>query len=83
MRTCLDGRILDLIATVIGCCEPPCGSTPGHPPVKTVRVPDPPGTLVQGRPDPPRAVGPRSHERVGRVRHPFYKASMILTTRTP
>ncbi len=34
----MDGRILDLIATVIGCCEEPRETAPGHPPAETVRV---------------------------------------------
>ena len=34
----LDARILDLIATVIGCCEEPRETAPGHPPAETVRV---------------------------------------------
>ena len=38
MQTALDTRILDLIATVIGCCEKPRHPGPGHPPVETVRV---------------------------------------------
>ena len=36
--TALDARILDPIATVIECCEPPPGPAPGHPPTQTVRV---------------------------------------------
>ncbi len=38
MRTALDTRILDLIATVIECCEPPPEPAPGHSPTQTVRV---------------------------------------------
>ena len=38
MKTVLDIRILDLIATMIGCCEQPRRPAPGHPPAKTVRV---------------------------------------------
>jgi transposase len=34
----LDTKILDLIATVIGCCEAPRETAPGHPPTETVRV---------------------------------------------
>jgi transposase len=34
----LDSKILDLIATVIGCCEEPRETAPGHPPAETVRV---------------------------------------------
>jgi len=34
----LDSRILDLIATVIECCERPREPGPGHPPTETVRV---------------------------------------------
>ena len=34
----MDVRILDLIATVIECCEPPRGRAPGHPPAQTERV---------------------------------------------
>jgi transposase len=34
----LDTRILDLIATVIECCEPPPEPAPGHPRAETVRV---------------------------------------------
>ena len=34
----VDTRILDLIATVIECCEPPRAPAPGHPPTQTVRV---------------------------------------------
>jgi transposase len=37
MRTALDTKILDLIATLIGCCEQPRTSRPGHPPAETVR----------------------------------------------
>jgi transposase len=36
--TALDTRILDLIATVIECCEPLPEPAPGHPPTQTVRV---------------------------------------------
>ena len=36
--TALDTRILDLIATVIECCEPQPKPAPGHPPAETVRV---------------------------------------------
>ena len=38
MRTALDTRILDLIATVIECCEQPGEPAPGHPVTETVRV---------------------------------------------
>ncbi len=38
MRTALDTRILDLIATVIECCEEPHEPAPGHPMTETVRV---------------------------------------------
>jgi len=38
MRTTLDTRILDLIATVIECCEEPREPAPGHPVTETVRV---------------------------------------------
>ncbi len=34
----LDFRMLDLIATVVACCEGPRGVGPGHPPAETVRV---------------------------------------------
>lgn len=34
----VDSRILDLIATVIACCEGPRARGPGHPPAETVRV---------------------------------------------
>jgi transposase len=34
----LDFRLLDLIATVVACCERPRASGPGHPPAETVRV---------------------------------------------
>jgi transposase len=34
----LDTRLLDLIATVVACCEAPRKSGPGHPPAETVRV---------------------------------------------
>ena len=34
----MDYRLLDLIATVIACCEPPPASGPGHPRSATVRV---------------------------------------------
>jgi len=34
----LDARLLDLIATVIGCCEDPREIGPGHPPAEIVRV---------------------------------------------
>ena len=34
----MDFRILDLVATVIECCEGPREPGPGHPPVATVRV---------------------------------------------
>ncbi len=37
-RTGLDFRMLDLIATVIACCEGPHEAGPGHPPAATVRV---------------------------------------------
>lgn len=37
-RGTLDGRILDLIATVVECCEDPRGQKVGHPPAETVRV---------------------------------------------
>ena len=36
--TALDARILDLIATVIECCEPLPEPAPGHSPTQTVRV---------------------------------------------
>ncbi len=38
MRTALNTKILDLIATVIECCEPPPEPAPGHPLAETVRV---------------------------------------------
>ena len=38
MGTALDTRILDLIATVIECCDEPREPAPGHPPSETVRV---------------------------------------------
>lgn len=38
MRTALDRRILDLIATVIKCCEEPREPAPGHPVTETARV---------------------------------------------
>ena len=34
----MDAKILNLIATVIGCCEEPHETAPGHPPTETVRV---------------------------------------------
>ena len=34
----MDFRILDLIATVVECCEERCPPGPGHPPAETVRV---------------------------------------------
>jgi transposase len=34
----LDGKILDLLATVVECCEDPRGRKVGHPPAGTVRV---------------------------------------------
>ena len=34
----MDFRLLDLIATVIECCEGQRRPGPGHPPVETVRV---------------------------------------------
>jgi hypothetical protein len=34
----VDGRILDLIATMIACCERPRARGPGYPPAETVRV---------------------------------------------
>jgi len=34
--TVLDTKILDLVATVIKCCEEPCGPVPGHPVTETV-----------------------------------------------
>ncbi len=34
----LDFRMLDLIATVVGCCEGQRDAGPGHPPAATVRV---------------------------------------------
>ena len=37
-ETALDIRMLDLIATVIACCEGPREPGPGHPPAETVRV---------------------------------------------
>jgi len=36
--TALDTKILDLIATVVECCEPPREPAPGHPPTETVQV---------------------------------------------
>jgi transposase len=38
MGTALDTRLLDLIATVVACCEGPRERGPGHPPAETVRV---------------------------------------------
>ncbi len=34
----LDGKILEVIATVVECCEEPRGRKVGHPPAETVRV---------------------------------------------
>ena len=34
----MDTRMLDLIATVIECCEPPPEPVPGHPPTQAIRV---------------------------------------------
>jgi transposase len=34
----MDFRILDLVATVVECCEERCPPGPGHPPAETVRV---------------------------------------------
>ncbi len=34
----MDGKTLDVIATVIECCEDPRGRQVGHPPAETVRV---------------------------------------------
>ena len=34
----VDTRMLDVIATVIECCEPARAPAPGHPPTQTVRV---------------------------------------------
>ena len=34
----MDSKVLDLIATVIECCERPREPGPGHPPAETVRV---------------------------------------------
>ena len=59
METALDARILDLIATVIECCEGRREPGPGHPPAATVRVlatlrpflrEGPPWSCVKARP---------------------------------
>ena len=34
----MDFRVLDLVATVVECCEERCPPRPGHPPAETVRV---------------------------------------------
>ena len=34
----MDFRILDLVATVVECCEEGCPPGPGHPPAETIRV---------------------------------------------
>ena len=34
----MDGRILNIIATAVACCEEPRTPAPGHPPAETVRV---------------------------------------------
>ena len=38
MGTALDIRLLDMVATVIECCDRRPERGPGHPPVATVRV---------------------------------------------